>query len=91
MTIRPTAFPSPFARPDAASRPETARPEAAQPAAKAAETGAAPGAGALSSAERQALAREFPETPTLALRLYGPQRGAAEPAPALGSRLDLRG
>ena len=78
MTIRPTLSYAP----PAASRPEAAAPSAPAEAQK---------SQALSAAERQALATQFPEAPDLALRLYGPTGRAAEPAPTLGTRLDLRG
>jgi len=64
-------------------------PPAADPAGRIPEAAQAPTA--LSDAERQALAQQFPESPALSLRLYGPTRAHTEAAPALGSRLDLRG
>ena len=79
MTIRPAAPPAAF---------DAARPETARPAAGAPDRAAPPGA--IPAAERQALDREFPAAPDLALRLYGP-RGGGAPAAALGGRLDLRG
>lgn len=76
MNIQSSPFTTSYARSQAVAM--------AQPA-------EAPSASALSTAERQALDREFPASPSLALRLYGPQRGATEAAQPVGSRLDLRG
>lgn len=76
MTVRP------LFTPPQAVRAETAPRAAEQPA---------PEHAALSTAERQALAQQFPESPSLALRLYGPTRTVATPVPALGTHLDLRG
>lgn len=46
----------------------------------------------LSSAEQQQIQQQFPASPALSMRLYGPQAGAHTVAPgALGSRLDLQG
>lgn len=81
MTIRPLAPAVPFSPREASARPDAAPRAAAETA----------GPGPLSDAERQALAQQFPESPALTLRLYGPQRGAAETAAAIGTRLDLRG
>ena len=75
MTIRPLFTPTTPTRSEASNRPVAE---------------SSPNATAsLSDAEQQALAQQFPESPTLALRLYGPQRGA-DPVASLGSRLDLR-
>ncbi|WP_412061191.1 hypothetical protein [Rubrivirga sp. IMCC45206] len=52
---------------------------------------AAPAAAArLSAAEHARIADAFPAKPTVAQRLYGADR-SVQAAPALGSRLDLRG
>lgn len=46
----------------------------------------------LSSAEQQQIQQQFPASPALSMRLYGPGAGAHTVAPgALGSRLDLQG
>lgn len=45
----------------------------------------------LTAEEQQMIAREFPNRPKLALRLYGPGAGSRTLTPqGLGSRLDLR-
>ncbi|MFN3596088.1 MAG: hypothetical protein ACK41D_02315 [Rubricoccaceae bacterium] len=97
--ISPASYPA-YTRPLAS--PQTPTPPAVPPPAVPPAGGApwpaarsdlsAPAAGlpVLSSAEQQALARQFPEAPALAQRLYGPARPATPP-PALGTRLDLRG
>lgn len=83
MTIRPTALT--YAPPATQTQP-TRSAEPSQPTT--APTGAAaPETGGLSAAERQALARQFPETPTLSLRLYG--QGAASEAPLPGAHIDF--
>lgn len=51
-----------------------------------------PAAPGLSSAEQHMIDRYFPESPAMAMRLYGPGRQAQTVRPAgIGSMLDLRG
>lgn len=46
----------------------------------------------LSPAEAQHIQQQFPPSPALSMRLYGPQAAAQTVTPgALGSRLDLQG
>lgn len=80
MTIRSETLPTTYA-------PLAAQRTAAAPAA----LQAAHAPARLDAAEQRAVSRQFPESPGLALRLYGPPQGAATPAAALGTRLDLRG
>lgn len=64
---------------------------ARQPGAPA-QPGSTPQPDALSASEQQQIQRQFPESPALSMRLYGPQAGAHTVAPgALGTRLDLQG
>lgn len=68
----------------------TAPPQATRTASA---TGVAPQAASpLSTDEQQMIQQYFPESPQLALRLYGPNRTTRTLQPdALGSRLDVRG
>lgn len=77
-------------------RPEVGPAAPAQQAAPA-RTAAGPNAAGLNAAglnqaEQQMIARYFPESPTMSMRLYGSNRSAQHVNPgAVGSRLDLRG
>ncbi len=82
----------PYRRTPPAREPVPAQkaPEAPKRAAARGTEAAVPGP-PLSPEEQQMIAREFPPTPALSLRLYGPGAGSRTMTPrALGSRLDLR-
>ncbi|MDX1532320.1 MAG: hypothetical protein R3362_12390 [Rhodothermales bacterium] len=71
---------------------QSAHPQApAEPRAPAAPAAEAARADGLTTAERTAIARYFPEQPQVTLRLYGPGRDVQTVRPdAVGGRLDLR-
>ncbi len=72
-----------------AAPPNTRAP---QQTAQAASAKPAQEAGDLSAPERQMISQQFPETPDLSMRLYGPSRTAETVRPdAVGSRLDVQG
>ncbi len=51
-----------------------------------------PAQAGLSATEEQRIQQQFPPSPTLSMRLYGPQAHAQTVTPgALGGRLDLQG
>lgn len=45
----------------------------------------------LSAAEQDLIGNRFPESPRMALRLYGPARPAGPGQPTIGSLLDIKG
>lgn len=83
------AGPQQAAAPERTARPSGAAEAAAPPPAEAAPLSEARD---LSAPERQMIARQFPESPALSMRLYGPGRAAQTVRPdAVGGRLDVQG
>ncbi len=79
-------------RSQAATRPEAPTRSAQPPRTTEASSPQKAATGDLSGPERQMIARYFPASDALSLRLYGPDRGARTLTPtAVGARLDVQG